>query len=225
MELVRVLGKDPGPPPIYHVIFRVVADHGRHSCPSWLTEKLIYRACPGDPGAEGLLREFDASPRPAKRRRTAEPTEPREPAAPVELVEPVAQVEHVAQVAEATVAKRQVVGQPTSHYIGVSWCKDRRKWQAQIGHNSKVHHLGLFANEEVAGRAFDNVAWRFHGAKAHGTWKRGGMWRLNYPTSKEAAAVEDPAKAEAVAQAVEALVAKWWVVGHKQGSPPHGTLG
>ena len=55
----------------------------------------------------------------------------------------------MAQVVEATVAKRQVVGQPTSHYIGVSWCKDRRKWQAQIGHNSKVHHLGLFANEEA----------------------------------------------------------------------------
>jgi len=39
----------------------------------------ILRACPGDPAAEGLLREFDASPRLAKRRRTAEPTEPVEP--------------------------------------------------------------------------------------------------------------------------------------------------
>ena len=56
MELVEVLGKDPGPPPTYHVIFRVVADHGRHSCPSWLTEKLIYRACPppADRGAKRL---------------------------------------------------------------------------------------------------------------------------------------------------------------------------
>ena len=35
MELAEVLGKDPGPPPTYHVIFRVVADHGRHSCPSY----------------------------------------------------------------------------------------------------------------------------------------------------------------------------------------------
>ena len=60
MELVEVLGKDPGPPPTYHVIFRVVADHGRHSCPSWLTEKLICRACPppADRGAKRLLQEY-----------------------------------------------------------------------------------------------------------------------------------------------------------------------
>ena len=77
MELVWVLGKDPGPPPTYHVIFRVVADHGRHSCPSWLTEKLICRACPppADHGAKRLLREYDESAGPPKRWRTAEPTE------------------------------------------------------------------------------------------------------------------------------------------------------
>jgi len=64
----------------------------------------ILRACPGDCGAEGLLREFDASPRPAKRRRTAEPTEPVEP---------------VAQASEALVARRRVVGQPSSPFAGV----------------------------------------------------------------------------------------------------------
>ena len=118
MELVRVLGKDPGPPPTYHVIFRVVADHGRHSCPSWLTEKLICRACPppADRGAKRLLREYDESAGPPKRRRTAEPTEPREPAAPVELAE---QVEHVAQAAEVAKAPCHTA-ERSSAFVGVS---------------------------------------------------------------------------------------------------------
>ena len=101
MELVEVLGKDPGPPPTYHVIFRVVADHGRHSCPSWLTEKLICRACPppADRGAKRLLREYDESAGPPKRRRTAEPTEP---------VEPAAQVAEAAEVRRSEGSSRRV---------------------------------------------------------------------------------------------------------------------
>ena len=86
----------------------------------------ILHACPGDCGAKGLLHEFDASPRLAKRWRMVEPMEPREPVAPIELVEPVAQVEHVAQVVEATVAKRQVVAhlalhQPAALPIALVW--------------------------------------------------------------------------------------------------------
>ena len=47
MELEEVLEKDPGPPPTYEVIFRVVAD-GRTdpnelSVPSWQPEHVILR--------------------------------------------------------------------------------------------------------------------------------------------------------------------------------------
>ena len=73
--------------------------------------------------------------------------------------------------------------------------------------------------EEVVAWAFDAVAWRLWGHKAHGGWGSGKKtWRLNYPTSEEAAAaaVEDPAEAKAVAQAVEATVAERWLA--RQGS-------
>ena len=137
MELVRVLGKDPGPPPTYHVIFRVVADHGRHSCPSWLTEKLICRACPppADRGAKRLLREYDESAGPPKRWRTAEPTEPVEPAAPVELAEPKQDAGEKkgvggtsGVVAEAAEVRRS---EGSSRRFGITYDKERGKWIAR----------------------------------------------------------------------------------------------
>eukprot|EP01045_Picozoa_sp_COSAG04_P018120 COSAG04_NODE_1653_length_6046_cov_6.955608_5_plen_317_part_00 len=118
------------------------------------------------------------------------------------------------QAAEAIVAQRLAAGQSSSHLVGVGWAKSKRRWEARIKHEGWDVHLGTFVHEEVAGRAFDDVAWRFRGAKAHGTWKLGGTWRLNYPTAEEAAAVEPAAaEAEAAAQVAEALVAKWWVAG------------
>ena len=46
MELEEVLGKRPGPPPTYEVIFRVVAA-GRNSpsVPSWQPENVILHSC------------------------------------------------------------------------------------------------------------------------------------------------------------------------------------
>ena len=116
--------------------------------------------------------------------------------------------------AEAIVAQRLAAGQSSSHLVGVGWAKSKRRWEARIKHEGRDVHLGTFVHEEAAGRAFDDVAWRFRGAKAHGTRKLGGTWRLNYPTAEEAAAVEPAAaEAEAAAQAAEALVAKRWAVG------------
>jgi hypothetical protein len=42
---------------------------------------------------------------------------------------------------------------PTSKYPGVSWCKTRKKWQAQIQHKGKKINLGYFDDElEAYGR-------------------------------------------------------------------------
>ena len=42
--------------------------------------------------------------------------------------------------AEAPKPKRQ----PASRFVGVSWNKGQRKWQASFWHEGKQHHLGTF---------------------------------------------------------------------------------
>jgi hypothetical protein len=42
----------------------------------------------------------------------------------------------------------------TSGYKGVSWCKQRNKWQAVIRSNGKRRHLGHFDNKEIAYAAY-----------------------------------------------------------------------
>jgi len=59
----------------------------------------------------------------------------------------------------------------TSHYKGVSWFDIRSKWRASIGYNGRNHHLGLFADEVDAARAYD--------AKARELF--GDIARLNFP--------------------------------------------
>ena len=54
-----------------------------------------------------------------------------------------------------------VAGGATSKYRGVSWLKARRKWHAQITINKKQTHLGCFAAEEDAGRAYDDAARKY----------------------------------------------------------------
>eukprot|EP01047_Picozoa_sp_COSAG01_P023725 COSAG01_NODE_1444_length_10282_cov_17.103506_7_plen_450_part_00 len=66
---------------------------------------------------------------------------------------------------------RQDQSTPSSHYRGVSWDKRQGKWTAQIKHNRRKQHLGSFAEEEAAARAYDAQARRVHGAAA----------RVNFP--------------------------------------------
>ena len=79
-----------------------------------------------------------------------------------------------------------------SRYVGVSWRKDRRRWEARISHEGRLQGLGYFAEEEeeAAARAFDAAARRLRGNSAHGGGNE-GRWRLNFPT--EAAAEGAPA--------------------------------
>ena len=97
--------------------------------------------------------------------------------------------------AEATVAQRRAAGQPSSLYVGVSWATERCRWLASIWHEGRAQHLGLFAEEEAAARAFDDAARRLRGDEAHGGRTQGQSgsrtWKLlNFPT--EAEAVADP---------------------------------
>jgi hypothetical protein len=59
----------------------------------------------------------------------------------------------------------------TSEYLGVSWCKDRRRWRAQITTGGTTIKLGWFLNEIHAAGAYDTAAREHHGEFA----------RLNFP--------------------------------------------
>ncbi len=52
----------------------------------------------------------------------------------------------------------------TSRYRGVCWDRKRSKWQASITSGGKYHHLGHFADEAEAARAFDRAALQYRGA-------------------------------------------------------------
>jgi hypothetical protein len=60
----------------------------------------------------------------------------------------------------------------TSPFKGVSWCSTREKWKAQIGNGSgRSRHIGMFASEADAAKAYDLEALKSYGAFA----------RLNFP--------------------------------------------
>ena len=53
-----------------------------------------------------------------------------------------------------------------SAYLGVSSQNRSRKWKARIQHAGRTYHLGLFAEERLAARAFDSAARRLARARA-----------------------------------------------------------
>ena len=55
----------------------------------------------------------------------------------------------------------------SSRYKGVCWNKHASKWVAQIKHNGTLMHLGTFANQPDAARAYDEGATRLFGEFAH----------------------------------------------------------
>lgn len=62
----------------------------------------------------------------------------------------------------ATVAQNNRNRRPTvgtsSQFKGVRWYPPREKWNARIGHNGKLRHLGYFEDEIEAAKAYDEAA-------------------------------------------------------------------
>lgn len=63
-------------------------------------------------------------------------------------------------------ANRRAVLGHSSQYKGVRWYEPRRKWLAFIGNNGKTRHLGYFADEQDAARAYDAAARDIYGEYA-----------------------------------------------------------
>ena|SRR5438128_3286608 len=63
--------------------------------------------------------------------------------------------------------KRKSTRSTSSKYKGVSWHKQRGKWQATITRLNKFSFLGYFSSEEDAARAYDRAARDHFGGFAH----------------------------------------------------------
>jgi len=55
----------------------------------------------------------------------------------------------------------------TSGYLGVSWDKSRKKWSASIQHNNKTIGLGRFLDIQMAYKAYQQAASKYHTHNPH----------------------------------------------------------
>lgn len=62
---------------------------------------------------------------------------------------------------------RRSLKNSSSKYLGVTWNKRAKKWQAQI----KGKYLGIFRNETDAAKAYDKIARQFYGEYANLNFK------------------------------------------------------
>ena len=74
-----------------------------------------------------------------------------------------------------------------SEFVGVTWSKRDRHWDATITHGGKSMYLGFFPEEEeeAAARCYDASARKLRGKNAHRTVGSGMLNRLNFPTAAE----------------------------------------
>ena len=64
---------------------------------------------------------------------------------------------------EQNARNRRSVSGSTSKYLGVSWCKDKKRWRAQISAYGKCKKLGRFKTELEAAIIYNIAARKYYG--------------------------------------------------------------